>query len=188
MKKVNYHLTEDQQKLVENNLKLVPFTVHRFMTHIAMEIDEMISIGYMGLCVAAHNYDPSSGNAFSTFAIKYIIGFIMQQVNHNLQPVRHNANLQTINFGSYENIDAVESSFADKKLNNRFEAEAIDGIVFKRIWDEFPTLKEIYKNDKSEVMLAHERGVTRQRIHTKKKEELEKAKAIIENIGIENVA
>lgn len=60
----------DQTKLIEDNMKLVYFTVNKYYPrHIADE--DVIQVGMIGLINAAQMYDESKG-AFSTYACKCI--------------------------------------------------------------------------------------------------------------------
>lgn len=59
-------LTNEQQKLVEDNMKLVTRVVSKcYPTFLSDQ--EIIASGYMGLCLAALKWDESKG-VFSTFA------------------------------------------------------------------------------------------------------------------------
>jgi hypothetical protein len=64
-------LTNEQQQLVEEHLRLVPFVLHKFAPHLLNE--DNLQIGYVGLCEAAKENDVTKGNAFSTFAVNRIL-------------------------------------------------------------------------------------------------------------------
>ncbi|BCS80616.1 sigma-70 family RNA polymerase sigma factor [Anaerocellum diazotrophicum] len=68
-------LTESQrQLLIVDNLKLVYHVANKFMpcpNGYYYEVDDLVSEGYIGLVVAAKNYDPAKGS-FSTYACKVI--------------------------------------------------------------------------------------------------------------------
>lgn len=68
-------LTESQrQLLIVDNLKLVYHVANKFMPcpkGYYYEVDDLVSEGYIGLVVAAKNYDPAKGS-FSTYACKVI--------------------------------------------------------------------------------------------------------------------
>ena len=63
---------EARQRLIEGNMKLVPYRVYNNYNNVNHDKDELISIGYFGLIKAVDNYDPTKGLALSTFAIKCI--------------------------------------------------------------------------------------------------------------------
>lgn len=65
-------LNEEQRKLVEENVKLVPYLMKgKYMTQ--SEYCEMLSAGNLGLVKAASTYDASANTKFSSYAIKCII-------------------------------------------------------------------------------------------------------------------
>lgn len=57
-------LSDEQRKLVEDNLNLVYFYIHRYK----LPVDDS-DIGYIALCKAAKTYDESKGAKFSTYAM-----------------------------------------------------------------------------------------------------------------------
>lgn len=60
-------LNEEQKKLVEENLKLVPYFL-KGLYIMPSEYDEMLSAGNFGLIKAAMTYEPSRDNKFATYA------------------------------------------------------------------------------------------------------------------------
>lgn len=74
----------DEQKLIEDNYKLVWSVVNKFH-YLKEEKEDLFQSGCIGLIMAAKKFDPSRGNAFSTFAIPYILGEIknyLRSKNH----------------------------------------------------------------------------------------------------------
>lgn len=70
-----YKVTGDGQilkKIIENNLKLVPYVSRPYSYVSGININELNSYGFEGLIIAAIKYEPSLGYEFSTFAVKYI--------------------------------------------------------------------------------------------------------------------
>lgn len=69
-------LSEEQQKLAEDNIKLVFYVINKyeFMSH-----DE-VDLGYIGLCEAALTYNRSYGVKFSTYAIRCIFNEILSYI------------------------------------------------------------------------------------------------------------
>ena len=70
-------LTDEQQKLVEENLGLVHAEVKHYWTHEAYE--DFRTAGYVGLMRAAAKFDPSKGK-FSSYAWRWIDGAIKAAV------------------------------------------------------------------------------------------------------------
>lgn len=70
-----YKITGDSKllkKIIENNLKLVPYVSRHYSYVSGININELNSYGFEGLIIAAIKYDPSLGYEFSTLAVKYI--------------------------------------------------------------------------------------------------------------------
>ena len=63
-------MTNEQKKLVEENMTLVYYTLKRYYPWLLQDEDTR-SIGMMGLLKAAQKWEPSKGK-FSTFATKVI--------------------------------------------------------------------------------------------------------------------
>ena len=69
-----------RDKMIYNNIGLVPFTYYKFFGHsYDPELTEdIIQIGYLGLIRAVDKFDESRNIKFSVFAIKVIKQFIIQ--------------------------------------------------------------------------------------------------------------
>lgn len=74
-------LTDEQRKLVEDNINLVHYVVSRSPLRDEYEYDDLVQIGCIGLMYAAIDYDPARG-AFSTFAVP---GIRYQLLHHDYQ-------------------------------------------------------------------------------------------------------
>ncbi|QVK16998.1 sigma-70 family RNA polymerase sigma factor [Mycoplasmatota bacterium] len=74
----------NENKLIEDNYKLVWSIVNKFH-YLKEEKDDLFQSGCIGLIMAAKKFDVSRGNAFSTFAVPYILGEIknyLRNKNH----------------------------------------------------------------------------------------------------------
>lgn len=67
-------MTTEQEKLVEENLRLVDFVIRRKFPRWREigEYEDVQQTGRIGLCKAAQTYDPDKGRMFSTYAAKCI--------------------------------------------------------------------------------------------------------------------
>lgn len=79
---------EERNKLIEANIKMVWHIAKKLESYakrqgFAGDLDDLASIGTLGLIKAATNYDESRGNKFSTVAYVYIRNKIIEQVRHN---------------------------------------------------------------------------------------------------------
>ena len=72
-------LNETQQKLVLDNMRLVNFAIAKYVSPPSRdEYEDYLQTGYLGLCLAALNYDKNSGIKFGSYAIKAIINTIYE--------------------------------------------------------------------------------------------------------------
>lgn len=69
-----------RDKMIYNNIGLVPFTYNKFFGHCYDPelMEDIIQIGYLGLIRAVDKFDESRNVKFSVFAIKVIKQFIIQ--------------------------------------------------------------------------------------------------------------
>ena len=69
-----------RDKMIYNNIGLVPFTYNKFFSHSYDPelMEDIIQIGYLGLMRAVDKFDESRNVKFSVFAIKVIKQFIIQ--------------------------------------------------------------------------------------------------------------
>lgn len=76
-------LTDEQRKLVEGNLALVPYTIKKYYPNFArmpIEYEDLKGHGYCALCNAAETFDTSKGFSFSTYACSVIRGYIFHEL------------------------------------------------------------------------------------------------------------
>lgn len=71
-------LTETQRKLAEENINLAYHCAHQ-MKSLPMELEEKISLAFLGLVKAAERYDPDTGYAFATYAAIVIRNEILME-------------------------------------------------------------------------------------------------------------
>lgn len=78
-------MTAEQQKLVTDNMRLVPHAIKRYVSkHVMFEMDDIFQNGYYGLCQAAIHFDPTKGYAFSTFASRCIL----VEIQHHMRAAK----------------------------------------------------------------------------------------------------
>jgi RNA polymerase sigma factor (sigma-70 family) len=104
-------MTEAQTKLVEENVKLVYEVINRNFPW--MQFDEdLISVGRIGLCKAALNFDESKGFTFSTFAFRVILNEIRMYLRKQIK-IRDNE-YHTPDDPEHENADVFEALGEDE--------------------------------------------------------------------------
>ncbi|NDD22475.1 MAG: sigma-70 family RNA polymerase sigma factor [Synechococcaceae bacterium WBA_3_309] len=66
--------TRLRNRLVEAHLNLVRQQAQRQAQRCNLGFDDLFQIGCLGLLAAVEGFDPSKGNAFSTYAVPLIVG------------------------------------------------------------------------------------------------------------------
>lgn len=173
-------LNEDQRKMVEENLKLVPFTVSRFIGKSKLEMEDIMSLGYIGLCRAAISYTPGRGN-FSTYAVRSIRNSILREFQNDKCKCRH-TDMEVISLNQtvpgIENSSELFEVIMDRRVD--VETEVIDRIICRDILERIPVAKRIYYDGESPKDVAKEKKMTKQHVYITCKRELERAKKFLE--------
>lgn len=68
--------------LIEHNLRLLAYVAKKYKNS-AIDYEDLISIGTIGLCKAVDKYDIDSGTKFSTFAITCIKNEVLMVLRHD---------------------------------------------------------------------------------------------------------
>ena len=83
-------LTPEQEQLVADYMHIVPAIAKRLVKKLSLpfwiNLDEMVSCGYIGLCKAALKYDPARGK-FETYATFRIRGNIIDDFLRKQAPI-----------------------------------------------------------------------------------------------------
>lgn len=78
--KTTSSLTDEQIRMVEENIKLVSFVIQRYVhstpNPVLFQWDDLFQTGCIGLIKAAKAFDPHAGYAFSSFATRCILNQI----------------------------------------------------------------------------------------------------------------
>ena len=72
---------ESQNLLVEHNLRLVAHIIKKYFTH-SEEIEDLITIGTIGLIKGINTYKPEKGVRLATYASRCIENAILSQQNN----------------------------------------------------------------------------------------------------------
>lgn len=131
-------LTEEQQTLVEENLKLVHYFLKR--SNFYNNYEDFYQAGVYGLCLAAQRFDESKGFEFTTFATCYIQGHIKRHFRDfesgPIKPLRNGSKIKIPNYLYIDgmindNGDCYGYDFIDAGIEN--EEETIAGLTFNNI-------------------------------------------------------
>lgn len=176
-------LTEDQQKLVVENMRLVPFILCRYYGSLVADDEDFVSMGYIALCRAAAAYNPDCKARFSTFAARSIINYINNYNTVSHSPKRWNGMpVASLNFNirSDDNHeDEYINQLADKRIN--VEDEAINNVLCDKIRHLCPTFVELERDGISVGELARKRKRCQQGIHRRMNQEFRKARCVLEH-------
>ena len=172
------YLTKEQQKLVEDNVDLVPYAVKKYLAHVYIEFDDKVSIGYYWLCRAAYFYKPESGNTFSTFAIKVIVRGVMRYAQHELRQKR-GGNCVTVSLD--KKLQAVNEEVPD---DEDVEEGVLDRVLCEPVWKLVPTYVKIQKKGMTQNQYAKSIGKSAQCITNWLQREYAIARGYLESRGV----
>ncbi|MBN3993867.1 MAG: sigma-70 family RNA polymerase sigma factor [Nostoc sp. NMS2] len=94
---LEYHQNKNirlRNALVEQNLGLVHMTAHKMTNYCTLPYEELVQIGTVGLIKAVERFDPTKKRKFSTLAIPFIQGGILQWLRDKGRLVKVPRNLQ----------------------------------------------------------------------------------------------
>ena len=175
-------LTNEQQKIVAENMKLVPWVVTRsFRSALDYEdMDDLISVGYIGLIYAARAYNPSRGAKFSPYAKQWITCAIYRYVIRNMSDIKIPLNeadkltdedIKKIRFVKIDGLD-VDSDDCLPLLEDKgaafedFIASKIDveNLISRQTDVRQEILKDYFRSDDTFRSVASRHGVSWQRV------------------------
>lgn len=118
------HLTEEQQRLVEDNVRLVYYYAEKFVSSCPLDRDEIQGIMMYGLCKSAASFNPEKSK-FSTYATRCMRNelFMRLRQDKKWQKLSYLSDIAT----STDRMDMGESSweeFIDRPGDKTLEYEA----------------------------------------------------------------
>ena len=132
-------LTEKQQQLVEDNIKLVGFVIKKSgikFNNYKIEYEDLYQIGCLGLCRAVETFDPEYGSTFSTYAYIVIRNEILREL------VRINKIPGTVDLSLYEE-DIMSVDVPEDKVVAHLYSEEIMSTV-RKAYEEASEAKKKY--------------------------------------------
>lgn len=125
----------NQQQLVEENMNLVYFTIHKFYSYLAKD-EDIIQVGMIGLCNAVKSFDESK-SAFGNYAVCCI----RNAINYELR--KRKKQIPTLSL-EYEVLDA--NGKADNLIDLLVGEEDIPYMDLNGFYSQLDSLeKEIYQ-------------------------------------------
>lgn len=173
-------LNDAQRKLVEENLKLVRHTIKEYIGSKYVFDDDLVSIGYMGLCRAATLYDETTKVPFSSYAVRGIL-LMLKQEYRSLFAQRRKANTCAISLdiaasGEGEEMEPLITLIVDQKADT--EEEAMNSMLIEKIKAVAPTIYKKCKEGLTHAEIASEEKVSTQTVSCTIRREQRKLRAL----------
>lgn len=112
-KAINEELLKDKeknfQKLVENNINLVHYLIHRKFYYIE-ENEDVLQEGILGLILGIHKFDPDRGVSLST----YVSYWIMKKIREYIKKDTEYSNIEEVSYVDEKAVMQLES--VERKL------------------------------------------------------------------------
>lgn len=177
-----YFLNELQQKLVEDNMSLVGFVIKKYICSMPFEYDDMVSIGYIGLCIAAATFSTAKNHTFSTYAVKIICRTIWREFRHSTRQKRGGFEFQM----SLNEAIGDDLEYMDMIVDNSVDVEfdALNKVICADLWNIVPTYTEMESKRMNGVEYARMLGVANSTITERKKREFKAARKYLFSKGV----
>jgi len=169
------------QRLVEDNRRLVDYMVNRYLKryHVgAMERDDLVSWGMMGLINAARAFDPARGCAFSTLACRAIERMIVRGVSREWKPDQAGKTISLDELISANSMEDGDDRFIDQLASPEdVEQKILDDqriVDLRQAVDRLPPekrqiIQRHFFGDESVQDIAADLGLTRQGVYSREK-------------------
>lgn len=188
---------DEVEKLILDNIKLVPYFAKRFKKSLnrvcfCHDWNDIMQEGMLALTLAAHRFNPSLHNTFSTYAGSYICGYIKNMISHrSFFLMIKDEDLYKIRFNDtiLKDIDDYDISYnPEDYINNNIDNKTYIHFVKKNT--DARKFNIIYKTialDEIDQVPADKYGVTRSRIGQIKKSIIKHLKPkMISKFGVYN--
>ena len=125
-----------REKIIKHNMRLVIREVVRKFSYLPYDIEELISVGYLGLIRSADYFDINGNSTFSNYSIKCIdsaiINYLVKEKKHyNIQsldaPYHHS--LETDSSLTIEEVIPSNDKLPDELYENKEKTENIQTII-----------------------------------------------------------
>jgi RNA polymerase sigma factor (sigma-70 family) len=185
------------ERLVHENQKLVQLMVNRYLKSYyvgAMEREDLISWGLIGLVQAARVWDPERGS-FSTVACKAIEWMIARGVRREWKPDQAAATVSLDDLMSGEDTAGPKERFLDLlAAAQNVEGELLDGEARAAVRSAVAGLpapqrrliERHYYEDVPVARLAEELGVSRQGLYARQRQALRQLRAALSKGSMRN--
>lgn len=178
----SFRLTDEEKEIVAANVGLVPYLVSRYKTSYTSEYDDMISVGYIGLCKAVKNYKPMPGKKFSTYAAKVIGNTIHNELF--LPYTRKKRGSGTASVELYDDVGSSDLEIHERINRSPIDPEDVEETVLNRVamepvWKLVPTYIAVRDSGMSEPQYSKATGNSRCTVNSRKLREFAKARRFV---------
>ena len=160
-------LDDNERKLVEENMRLVPFIIKRYFGPHHLQDDDMMSIGYLALCKAALKYDQNRGVKFTTYASRAIINDLRDDARDKFKPLIQTGMMEaSLNQKlTDDDEDEIIDKIADPDVD--IEKEVFSRMTCAELRELAPLLSRRYLDGYSINEIAREKRISKQAISNK---------------------
>ena len=186
----SYVLNDEGRRLVEENMRLVPFALAKRFGSFVASNEDLVSVGNIGLCMAAAKFNPDRGVCFSTYATKCIINAVhtysrsMHAAKQYNEQYNDGAPTASLNYilpsDSGDDIELIDLIVDEREDTER---DAINKIMCDFVRPLVPTYNMIVNEHKTIGEIAKAEHKTRQGIHNRMQREFRRARDVLEGMG-----
>ena len=156
-------LSKEQQKLVEDNIKLVSFVIK---LHDVEFNQDLYQQGCLGLCKAAKTFDPSKGFTFSTYATKGIwneIGMDFRKINRHTKYLKNSISFDQVLSTQHGESVLVQDIIPD-------EQPPMDDLLYiSDLKDKISQFTKTISPKDASILTDHLNGMTQKQISLKQR-------------------
>lgn len=179
-------MDDEGRRLVEENLRLVPYAIARRFGSAAASNEDVISMGYVGLCQAAATFDPRKDTKFATYAYRCIINRIHAYSRHKFSKAggcgaRECTTLNVPMPSDGDEIEEFIDLIADTSVD--VEREAMADIIMDIVRPHVPTWIALERSGMTAADFSKTQRVSKQRIHQRMEKEVRHARAALIDAG-----
>ena len=140
-------MTEDQKKLVMDNMNLVHYVMHKYFSWVypgSYDYEDLFQQGCEQLCKCAINFDPQKGFSFATYAINNVWGYINRYMRYDFN---NRPGHRTRDNSRMEYLDVCSGNVEIENSKDRSRSELLDMIPDAGSTDNFDIfeLKELFR-------------------------------------------
>lgn len=150
---------EERNKLVEDNMNLVPFIINKYFKYFLRKYpnlqEDLFQEGYIGLYKATYRFDENKGK-FSTIAFPRILGCLRRFTTRYVKK-HYRSDIDSFEKCVYRNTSGEEIRIEDRLSSN--ENIDIENVYVIRSCVKISEIKDIQK-----IVYLREKGYTQQEI------------------------